>query len=348
MSGDDHIYPRGKRGILWGRIQVDGKDIRRSLRTIDRKEARKRRDKMIAEAEHIRFHGEERHTWKQAVVEWAAVFEGADRTKGRYLTSLGQLDGILGSLYIDEITGRTIAKIAKRPGITNRTRKNDLTAVSSVLAYCVSQLWREDNPAKAFDRTVIKTRHHPIVLPEAWEIDAMVQEAPGNFSAMICFAVYTGMRQEEIASLKRDQVDRQREAANLRKTKRGRVRSVPLDERALTVISETTPRLNCPWVFWHPGDKADDPATRYLNVSSRFGVIRARVRRKAKEDGKPVPRHFKFHDLRHWYAVDYLRKGGNIYDLQKILGHSSIKTTELYLDYLTPEEAERAKRGERA
>jgi integrase/recombinase XerD len=43
--------------------------------------------------------------------------------------------------------------------------------------------------------------------------------------------------------------------------------------------------------------------------------------------------------------VDYLRRGGSIYRLQQILGHKSIKTTEDYLVYLTPEEAERAKIG---
>lgn len=47
---------------------------------------------------------------------------------------------------------------------------------------------------------------------------------------------------------------------------------------------------------------------------------------------------FRFHDLRHLFAVTYLQRGGNIYDLQRILGHRSIKTTELYLEYLTPEE----------
>jgi integrase/recombinase XerD len=56
------------------------------------------------------------------------------------------------------------------------------------------------------------------------------------------------------------------------------------------------------------------------------------------------PRRFRFHDLRHWYAVDYLRQGGSIYHLQGILGHRSIKTTEIYLDFLTPEEQEAVKR----
>jgi integrase/recombinase XerD len=38
-----------------------------------------------------------------------------------------------------------------------------------------------------------------------------------------------------------------------------------------------------------------------------------------------------WHTLRHSFAVNYLRKGGNLYYLQRILGHSSITTTERYL-----------------
>jgi integrase/recombinase XerD len=36
--------------------------------------------------------------------------------------------------------------------------------------------------------------------------------------------------------------------------------------------------------------------------------------------------------------VDYLKEGRSIYDLQKRLGHSSIKQTEEYLQFLTGEE----------
>ncbi len=41
-----------------------------------------------------------------------------------------------------------------------------------------------------------------------------------------------------------------------------------------------------------------------------------------------------WHTLRHSFAVNYLRKGGNLYYLQRILGHSSITTTEGYLKSL--------------
>jgi len=37
------------------------------------------------------------------------------------------------------------------------------------------------------------------------------------------------------------------------------------------------------------------------------------------------------HTLRHTFSVNYLRAGGNLFYLSKILGHTSVKTTERYL-----------------
>jgi integrase/recombinase XerD len=40
------------------------------------------------------------------------------------------------------------------------------------------------------------------------------------------------------------------------------------------------------------------------------------------------------HTLRHTFAASYLRAGGNLFYLSKILGHTSVKTTERYLQSL--------------
>jgi integrase/recombinase XerD len=294
---------------------------------------------MLGEVEHFRYHGEERHSWQDAVKGWAenASDHLGTSTIQRYLVSLGQCRTILDDMHVDEITKKTMGQIAGRAGITNATRRRDLTAVSSVIEWTVAKGWRDDNPARERSRSSIKERRDPIALPEPEHIAMVVANAPGNFAKMILTAQFTGMREEEIASLERPQTNLKRRAIDLTKTKTRRPRSVPLDDRAVGTIAGTVPHIKSRYVFWH------GKGERYANVSSRFAAIVRRVAAKAIKDGKDF-RRFKFHDLRHWYAVDYLRRGGSIYDCQQILGHESIKTTEVYLRYLTPAEQQIAKR----
>lgn len=44
------------------------------------------------------------------------------------------------------------------------------------------------------------------------------------------------------------------------------------------------------------------------------------------------------HSLRHFYAQKMLRNGVNIYSISKFLGHSSLKTTQIYLNSIADEE----------
>jgi integrase/recombinase XerD len=55
-----------------------------------------------------------------------------------------------------------------------------------------------------------------------------------------------------------------------------------------------------------------------------------------------LPDKVKPHSLRHTFAVRFLESGGDIYLLSQLMGHSSVKTTEIYL-YCTPELMRRVK-----
>lgn len=336
-----NLYRRGK--IWWCRIQVGGQEHRRSLRTASIVVARARLKLEMEKAQHFRYHGENRHTWKEAVVEWAKDPGVKASVVERYLSSFKQLRHILEALYVDEITRAVASKIARRAEVSNATRRRDLTAVSAVLRWCLAHGWAEENAARLFDRSVIRERRDPITLPAEEDIALVVAGSPGNFAKLVRFLQYSGMREEEGASLEPFQISRERAVATLTQTKTSRPRAVPLDDRALACLPGTQPGTVTPlhrkWVFWHgAGD-------RYANVASKFAAITRRVAREAKKEKRPF-RRFRLHDLRHWFAVDYLKRGGSIYDLQQILGHASIKTTELYLAYLAPGEAGLTRGGE--
>lgn len=337
----DNMWKRN--GIWYARIQVDGRDVRKSLRTGNRAEAKARLGKTLADLNHAKFYGEERHSWKAAVGKWTLEYLPSIKpsTAKRYLVSLGQLSPLLDEHYVDEITQKMIAGIVskrKHAAVTNATIRRDLTAISSVLKNCVGWGWREDNPAKTYDRSIIAERRDPIHLPDEADIDWVVRFCPGNFAKLVRHGQYTGMREEEIGGLERPQVNGKLKQILLTKTKTNTPRVVPLDDRAAGTVAGTPPYLHSAVMYWH-GD-----GLRYANIASRFATITARAEAAAVKAGRRF-RRFRFHDLRHWYAVDYLRRGGNVYRLQKILGHASIKTTELYLRFLSPEEQERAKFG---
>jgi integrase len=323
-----NLYRRN--GIWWGRVQLAGADHRRSLRTRDRAEASKRfkawRDLLIA-AHHF---GIERHSWREAVVRYTSeIMPGAVKpgTAKRYLCSFRMVDPILGDMHLDEIDGRVLAKIAGRKGASNATRRRDLTAVSQVLRGAASWGWIEANAARTYDRGVIPERRDPIRLPTDDEIAALISACPAMLRAMVTVLLGTGMRLEEAAGLERRNVDFARKVITLDRTKTSRPRAIPMTDTVAGTIQALPVRLGCSYVFWH------DQGERYLNLSSRPAAI-----------GKKAGVAFRRHDLRHRYAVDYLKAGGSIYTLQQLLGHRSIRTTEIYLDYLTPDEQLVAKR----
>ncbi len=331
------IYKRG--AWWWCKFQIDGHTYREPLRIAVRgaKEERLAHERAIARRAEVA--AEAHHgiaapvSWQAAVVSWheAAV---ANRlrpmTIARYLTSLKQIEPHVAALtvqQIDERTIRTIITARRKKGAGNATIRRDLTALSQVLAEAKRSGWRRDNPALDYDRKAVPERRDPIELPREADIAAMIALSPPRFGDLIAFALETGMRQEEIASLQWENVDRKRMVATLTITKGRRVRAVPLTANAIALLDNQPRYLTAGWCFWH------GPGERYANPASNFQRLIRRAQKLAQF------RAFRFHDLRHLFAVEYLRQArGSIYQLQHVMGHTTLRVTEGYLDYLAPDE----------
>ena len=336
-----NIFKRN--GICWARFKVRGVQYCFSLRTRSEAEAERRlkseRQRVIDQA----YYGAaDPVSWEAAVVAWHNAIPRLDigeNTVKRYIVSLGQVRDWFDGVHVQKIDTaliKTFIRERSRRGATNATIRRDLSAISSVLGVAVDENWIEDNPAKMIDRSRVKEKREPITLPDPDDI-AAVLALGSRFTDMAEFALETGMRENEIVTLKHNQV--KGNVATLTKTKWDIVRAVTLTPRALEIIDRQPRHYREQYVFWR-GDGA-----AFKNVSAQFYATVRRVQRKVLQSGGHF-RPFRFHDLRHLFAVEYLRnQRGTIYSLQQEMGHTSIKTTEYYLRYLTAEEQQAAKHG---
>jgi integrase/recombinase XerC len=75
-----------------------------------------------------------------------------------------------------------------------------------------------------------------------------------------------------------------------------------------------------------------DPKRRFV-FSTRSGI--ALSQRNADRDLKYIGRQLRlslrWHLLRHVFGTLFIRAGGNVADLQRIMGHRSVTTTMLYV-----------------
>lgn len=73
-------------------------------------------------------------------------------------------------------------------------------------------------------------------------------------------------------------------------------------------------------------DAATD--SHVFNTLVNFGNVNENLRKWAKAAG--VNKHISYHCARHTFATMMLTLGADLYTTSKLLGHSNVKTTQIY------------------
>ena len=129
-----------------------------------------------------------------------------------------------------------------------------------------------------------------------------------------------GLRVGEAVKLKLTDIDSERMDIRIRQGKGAKDRYTILGERALEVIREYWDAYHPKsWLF--PGEKAGN----YLSVSSIQRAFRGSLSRAG------ISKQASVHTLRHSFATHLLERGIDLYFIQRLLGHTSPKTTSVYI-----------------
>jgi integrase len=171
-------------------------------------------------------------------------------------------------------------------------------------------------------------KRHPRVLTRKEKIKIYGYSKKNNYPIyrIIKFALWTGCRRSEIYNLRYQDI--KGDVAQVI-GKGDKERTVPL----LPAAIRATGHADIGYVFWHPNDK--DKITKEFKAIARACGI---------ED-------VHFHNLRHTAATDMLSSGMRLEYVQKVLGHESINTTQIYVKILQSDlkremQKMRSKRGQ--
>ena len=156
----------------------------------------------------------------------------------------------------------------------------------------------------------------PVVLNKE-EISKML-EATLNLKhrLVLMFLYYTGIRLNEIVNLKWEDIDFERDTIHLKTAKGEKERIIFLHEKLKNFIEYFGIKKESFAFMSNLGKKYDKRTIQMIvkNAAERAGI------------GKKITPH----TLRHSFATHLLEAGADIRHIQKLLGHSSLQTTQIY------------------
>lgn len=143
---------------------------------------------------------------------------------------------------------------------------------------------------------------------------------PGRERVMVQTAYACGLRLEELLRLQVSDIDSSRMVVHLHQGKGRKDRLVPLSKRLLEELRAYW-RCHRPRTWLFPNRTQTGPL--------HAGTIQRGFRRVVKRAKLAKPA--TMHTLRHSFATHLLEAGVDVLTLQKLLGHSQLSTTALYL-----------------
>lgn len=264
-------------------------------------------------------------TFEQFIAErympFVRGYKKAANSDDSYLRN--QILPILGKKYIDEITRKDI--IDFHHGLRNKGYKPGTCNRSLVLlryAFNLAIRWEipgiQKNPTKdvpLFDDQ--EGRRDRFLTQEETQrlFEAVTKSDNSLLQYIIPMLILTGARKREVLDARWEDFDLDKRQWRIPVTKAGRPRYVPLSSGVINLLAHVPHDARNPWVFANP--KTGKP---YVSIYGSWNTARISV----------GLRDVCIHSLRHSMASNLVNSGRSLYEVQRILGHTQIKTTQRY------------------
>lgn len=153
--------------------------------------------------------------------------------------------------------------------------------------------------------------------------------------AIVLTLLDSGLRASELCALIVGDYDSQRGRLHVRHGKGDKARFVFLGDRSRKAIWR--------YLVTRPRAKAGEPL---FATASGAHLDRNNLRHMLERNGKAAGvENVHPHRFRHTFAVEFLRNGGNVFELQQVLGHEQLSTVQRYVKLAEIDLESAGKRG---
>ena len=239
------------------------------------------------------------------------------------------LSSYLANRSVREITSEelegVLEELKQERAIKDHTWNHYLALVKCMYNWLrKTKRYRGDNPAVGVPMRRVERARVRFLYPAEERILTPALAADPILWAVYVAGLHTGLRLGELLRLQVKDVSLAARTMFVSRSKTGRSRYVPVSEALAQFLA---PRIE--------GKTHED---RVMPAVTR-GYVSHRFRRMATKAGVC---DLRFHDLRHTFAERLLSKGVPIYKVSKLLGHSSVVTTETHYGHLSMQDLKSA------
>lgn len=225
---------------------------------------------------------------------------------------------LLADIRIQDLSSYLAYK--KEQGTCGRTRRNYIITFRSFWKYLVRHQYTTENPSLQLEDIHIekKERLYLTVTEMQQFLDVIDRPIIYAACATIC---YSGLRISELREMKLNDVNFTRNVIHVVCGKGKKDRIIPLNTELKQILDNYI-------------NHDRNPKSKYLFSSATSGrlspqYLNQMIHRYAKKAG--VNPHISAHCLRNSFASALVAKGAPITSIQRLLGHTDLKTTSIYM-----------------
>ncbi len=246
-----------------------------------------------------------------------------------YKQSLSSFLSLTGDMWLGSVTPKHIDcfKTHRAKSVSPVTLNIELRTLKA--AFYTAMRWKlvMENPFKHVPLLRVPEEQPMYLTKEGFQkLVSVISEK--WFRDLVIVAAFTGLRRGELLNLRWKHIDFERRVIYINsdrtfRTKTGKRRTVPMNQEVVQILQNKIQYSQAEHVFSRNGMRLVESS-----ISHKF---------KASINRANLDKQLRFHSLRHTFATWLVQSGVNIYEVQKLLGHSNIKITEVYSHLATGE-----------